>query len=83
MHRGRVCAYRCSSTTSNVSVVTRKNAPSPVRIMADPAHLRAALTPVVRNAVDHGLEEPDQRSAQGKARKGSLELGTRIDGDAS
>jgi HPt (histidine-containing phosphotransfer) domain-containing protein/two-component sensor histidine kinase len=36
---------------------------------------------VVRNAIDHGLEAPEQRAAAGKTLKGSLQLSTRMEGD--
>lgn len=36
--------------------------------------LQAPLLHMVRNAIDHGIETPEQRSAQGKAAEGLLEL---------
>jgi two-component system chemotaxis sensor kinase CheA len=36
---------------------------------------------VVRNAIDHGLEHPEDRSAQGKSETGSLTLRTTMDGN--
>lgn len=41
----------------------------------------ASLAHVVRNAVDHGLERPDDRVAAGKPPQGSLELGVRGEDD--
>jgi two-component system, chemotaxis family, sensor kinase CheA len=35
----------------------------------------------LRNAVDHGLEPPAERAAQGKPEHGRLELATRVDGE--
>lgn len=40
----------------------------------------AALVHLIRNAVDHGLERPDERRASGKAFPAILELGARRDG---
>jgi two-component system, chemotaxis family, sensor kinase CheA len=37
-------------------------------------HLRDPLTHIVRNAVDHGIEEPDVRKALGKDPRGRLSL---------
>lgn len=37
-------------------------------------HLRDPLTHIVRNAVDHGIEPPDQREALGKDPRGRLSL---------
>jgi two-component system chemotaxis sensor kinase CheA len=37
-------------------------------------HLRGPLTHLVRNAVDHGLELPDEREAAGKPRRGTIAL---------
>jgi two-component system chemotaxis sensor kinase CheA len=42
----------------------------------------AAAVHVVRNAVDHGLETPDERRQQHKEDTGSLTLRTRLQGDA-
>lgn len=41
----------------------------------------SAFVHVVRNAVDHGLESPDDRLAGGKPGAGSLEISTSLDGD--
>ena len=37
-------------------------------------HLRDPLTHIVRNAIDHGIEMPDQRAALGKDQRGRLSL---------
>ena len=37
-------------------------------------HLRDPLTHIVRNAVDHGIEEPEERKALGKDPRGRLSL---------
>jgi two-component system chemotaxis sensor kinase CheA len=37
---------------------------------------------VIRNAVDHGLESPEERIAAGKSEQGTIELTTEIEGDA-
>ena len=37
-------------------------------------HLRDPLTHIVRNAVDHGIEEPDRRRELGKDQRGRLSL---------
>jgi two-component system, chemotaxis family, sensor kinase CheA len=53
-------------------------------VRLDPARWRgffASLVHVVRNAVDHGLEAPDERRRAGKAPCGRLRLGARIEGD--
>lgn len=41
----------------------------------------SSLVHVVRNALDHGLESPDDRKASGKAEKGKLTLQTLIEDD--
>ena len=37
-------------------------------------HLRDPLTHIVRNAVDHGIEDPEARKALGKDPRGRLSL---------
>lgn len=46
------------------------------------AELRGPLTQLVRNALDHGLEPPDERRAAGKPPAGRLELRARREGNA-
>jgi len=46
-----------------------------VEALADP------LVHLVRNAVDHGIETPDEREAAGKPRSGSMVLAARQEGD--
>jgi|GEM_PF-4111430 len=43
-------------------------------------HLSDALVHLVRNAVDHGLESPDERQAAGKPRLGRIRLSARQEG---
>ena len=43
--------------------------------------LNDPLVHLVRNAVDHGLETPDERAAAGKPRTGKLTISARADGD--
>lgn len=43
--------------------------------------LNDPLVHLVRNAVDHGVESPEQRSAAGKSSKSSVYLGARQEGD--
>jgi chemotaxis protein histidine kinase CheA len=43
--------------------------------------LREALLHLVRNAVDHGIESPDERAQAGKDRVGSIRLETSSEGD--
>ncbi len=43
--------------------------------------LRETLTQLVRNAVDHGIESPDQRERSGKPRRGKLSLSAALRGD--
>ncbi len=43
--------------------------------------LNDPLVHLVRNAVDHGVESPEQRSAAGKPSKSSVYLGARQEGD--
>ncbi len=43
--------------------------------------LNDPLVHLVRNAVDHGVESPEQRSAAGKPAKSSVYLGARQEGD--
>ena len=43
--------------------------------LADP------LVHVIRNSLDHGLEEPDERIAKGKSEVGILKVGARSEGD--
>jgi two-component system chemotaxis sensor kinase CheA len=55
------------------------------RVRTDPVRFRSFWTVfshVVRNAVDHGIEEPAQRTAAGKPEGGRIELVTRRDGNA-
>ena len=47
-----------------------------VEALADP------LVHMVRNAVDHGIEGPDEREARGKPRRGTLWLNARQEGDS-
>jgi two-component system, chemotaxis family, sensor kinase CheA len=45
-------------------------------------HLREPLVALVRNAVDHGIEPPDERAAQGKPREGVVRVhATQAGGD--
>jgi two-component system chemotaxis sensor kinase CheA len=46
-----------------------------VEALADP------LVHLVRNAVDHGIEQPEQRLAKGKARQGTILLAAEQEGD--
>ncbi len=46
-----------------------------VEALADP------LVHLVRNAVDHGIELPDERAAAGKSRKGTVKLSASQEGD--
>jgi two-component system chemotaxis sensor kinase CheA len=46
-----------------------------VATLADP------LVHLVRNAVDHGIESPDERAASGKSRTGTVAITAREDGD--
>lgn len=46
-----------------------------VEALADP------LVHLVRNSVDHGIEEPDQREAKGKPREGTVLLSASQEGD--
>jgi two-component system chemotaxis sensor kinase CheA len=39
------------------------------------------LVHLIRNAVDHGIEPPDERAAAGKSREGHVRLGAYQDGD--
>jgi two-component system chemotaxis sensor kinase CheA len=41
------------------------------------------LVHLVRNAVDHGVEPPEEREAAGKPREGTVELRARREGDAA
>ncbi|MBI3903633.1 MAG: chemotaxis protein CheA [Nitrosomonadales bacterium] len=43
--------------------------------------LNDPLVHLIRNAVDHGVEEPDQRAAAGKPAKSLVRLGARQEGD--
>lgn len=46
-----------------------------VEALADP------LVHLVRNAVDHGIEQPEEREAQGKSRQGTILLAAEQEGD--
>jgi two-component system chemotaxis sensor kinase CheA len=53
-------------------------------VLLDPqewAPFWSSFVHVVRNAIDHGLEAPEQRVGVGKPAKGELQLATRVDGD--
>ena len=43
--------------------------------------VREALLHIVRNAVDHGIEPPDERERRGKARAGTVEVAAALAGD--
>jgi two-component system, chemotaxis family, sensor kinase CheA len=43
--------------------------------------VREALLHVVRNAVDHGIEPPEERQRRGKARTGTVEVAAALAGD--
>ncbi len=45
-------------------------------------HLRDALTHAVRNAVDHGIESPERRTAQGKDPCGTITLAAHHEGSS-
>jgi chemotaxis protein histidine kinase CheA/CheY-like chemotaxis protein len=45
------------------------------------ADVRDALIHLIRNAVDHGIESPDQRETLGKPETGRVSLTARADGD--
>jgi chemotaxis protein histidine kinase CheA len=45
------------------------------------ADVRDALVHILRNAVDHGLETPEVRTALGKATQGKVAIRVRVDGD--
>ena len=63
----------------DVEVVVRDNC---LRLPLKPWRpLWSALVHVLRNALDHGIERPDERVAQGKARKGLITLETKLAGD--
>ena len=46
-----------------------------VQALSDP------LVHLVRNAMDHGIEDPDEREANGKARSGTVELSAQQEGN--
>lgn len=53
-------------------------------VRTDADHLSgfwSALVHVLRNAVDHGIETPEERLTAGKPRGGQIGLASRIDGD--
>ncbi|MGI5865291.1 MAG: hybrid sensor histidine kinase/response regulator, partial [Myxococcales bacterium] len=43
--------------------------------------VRDAMVHVLRNAVDHGIESPDERERRRKPRKGTITVSVRADGD--
>jgi two-component system, chemotaxis family, sensor kinase CheA len=45
-------------------------------------HLRDPLTHIIRNAIDHGIETPEERRAGGKESRGRILLAARHDGGA-
>ena len=45
------------------------------------ADVRDSLIHLLRNAVDHGIETPEQRAAVGKAKNGRVAIRVRADGD--
>lgn len=45
------------------------------------AEFWSSFVHVVRNAIDHGLESPEDRLAQGKPAQGKIEMTTRLDGE--
>jgi two-component system chemotaxis sensor kinase CheA len=45
------------------------------------AHIRDALLHLVRNAIDHGIEDPDVRRARGKPQQGLINVSAGLIGD--
>lgn len=53
-----------------------------LRLAADPLRaVLSALVHAVRNAVDHGIESPEERRAAGKSPRGALGVALRAEGD--
>lgn len=83
---GRIWAPLESMTRSlahelgkRVQLVTRGDATMIASQQADA--LRDAITQLIRNACDHGIESPAERAALGKAERGTIELSACYEGD--
>lgn len=65
----------------NKEIIFRFNADDVVRIESDTmADLKSCLVQLIRNAVDHGIEMPAERTQSGKFRSGLVEVSARRDG---
>jgi two-component system chemotaxis sensor kinase CheA len=76
-HHARVLAQRLGKGELEVAIESGGVRLDPQRFMG----LWSELVHVVRNAVDHGLETPDERRARGKSPRPRLQLRTRVDAD--
>lgn len=71
-HHARALASRLGKGTIQVEIDADEARLEPARW----APVWSELVHVVRNAVDHGIEEPSEREAEGKHRTGKLRLAT-------
>jgi len=76
-HHARGLAQRLGKGELEISIDGGGLRLDPQRFMG----LWSELVHVVRNAVDHGLETPDERRAKGKPPRPTLHLRARVEGD--
>jgi two-component system, chemotaxis family, sensor kinase CheA len=84
-------AKRLARVAEQAQAIARRLGKEPIRIEIDHRDLRiepgrwapfwSAFTHVIRNAVDHGLETPEERARAGKPAEGVLRLATRVERD--
>ena len=84
-------AKRLSRIAEQAQSIARRLSKGPIRVDIEPRDLRlepgrwapfwSAFTHVIRNAVDHGLETPEERMELGKTAEGVLRLATRVERD--
>jgi two-component system chemotaxis sensor kinase CheA len=77
--RLRVLAERAAMRLSKLVEVDIEH--NSLRLPPELTQVWPTLVHVVRNAVDHGVEEPDERQARGKQPRGHVRLVTRIEND--
>jgi two-component system chemotaxis sensor kinase CheA len=84
-------AKRLARVAEQAQAIGRRLGKEPIRVDIDHRDLRlepgrwapfwSAFTHVIRNAVDHGLETPEDRTTQGKPAEGVLRISTRVERD--
>lgn len=68
----RIAREAAEATGKNVAIITEGEATEVDKIVVE--RLADPLTHMIRNAIDHGIEKPQDRVAAGKPEKGTLRL---------